>query len=82
MRVSEYFPYAFATYENDKIDVIEQAYFESDYQEYEEAELEKQIAKVKAAEKPVETAINAEDETRPMSELMKILETRLLDITE
>lgn len=82
MRVSEYFPFAFATYTDGKIDIIEQAYFESDYQEYEEAELEQQIAKVMAEEKPIETAINAEEEERPMAELMKILETRLFDITE
>ena len=82
MRVSEYFPFAFATNTDGKIDIIEQAYFESDYQEYEEAELEQQIAKVKASEKPIETAINAEEEVRPMAELMKILETRLLDISE
>ena len=82
MRVSEYFPFAFATYNDGKIDIIEQAYFESDYQEYEEAELEQQIAKVMAEEKPIEAAINAEEEERPMAELMKILETRLFDITE
>lgn len=82
MRVSEYFPFAFATYNDGKIDIIEQAYFESDYQEYEEAELEALIAMVQANEKPIETAINAEEEERPMAELMKILETRLFDITE
>jgi len=31
MRVSEYFPFAYATYEDGKIDIIEQAYFEDDY---------------------------------------------------
>jgi hypothetical protein len=80
MRVCEYFPYAFATYTDNKIDIIEEAYFENDYQEYEEAELERQIELVKASEKPIEAAINAEEEVRPMSELLKILETRLLDI--
>ena len=82
MRVCEYFPYAFATYTDGKIDIIEEAYFESDYQEYEEAELEAQIAKIQAAEKPIETAMNAEEEARPMKELMKILESRLFDLTE
>jgi len=82
MRVCEYFPYAFATYTDGKIDIIEEAYFENDYQEYEQAELEAQIAKVQASEKPVETAMNAEEEARPMKELMKILETRLFDLTE
>lgn len=80
MRVAEYFPFAVATYTDGKIDIIEQAYFESDYQAYEIEELERQIANVQANEKPVETAINAEDEDRPMAELMKILETRLFDI--
>jgi len=80
MRVSEYFPFAFASYKDKKIDIIEQAYFESDYCTYEQEELEKQIANVQANELPIATAINAEEESRPMSELMKILETRLVDI--
>jgi hypothetical protein len=81
MRVSEYFPFAKATYEDGKIDIIEQAYFEADYQSYEEKEIEKLIAKVKKSEKPIETAINSEPEQRPMFELQKILETRLIDLT-
>jgi len=80
MRVSEYFPFAVATYKDGKIDIVEQAYFESDYQEYELVELEEQIAKVKTNELPIEKAKEAEDEVRPMSELMKILETRLIDL--
>lgn len=80
MRVCEYFPFALATYENNKIDVIEQAYFESDYCEYEIEELEQQIAKIHLEEKPIEKAINADEEARPMSELLKIVESRLVDI--
>ena len=80
MRVAEYFPFAVATYENGKIDIIEQKYFEYDYQAYEAEELERLIANVKANEVPIQSAINAEAEDRPMSELMKILETRLFDI--
>lgn len=80
MRVSEYFPIALATYTDRKIDIIEQSYFESDYTDYEELELAKMIAKVQKSEKPIEVAMQGEDEVRPMSELMKILETRLLDI--
>jgi len=80
MRVAEYFPYAFATYTDGKIDIIEEAFFEADYQEYELEELEEQIAKVKANQLPIETAIKAEQESRPMSELMKMLENRLVDI--
>jgi hypothetical protein len=81
MRVSEYFPFAVATYTNSKIDIVEQKYFESDYQSHEEAEVLKLIAKVKKGEKPIEKALKAQEEVRPMFELMKILETRLLDLT-
>ena len=80
MRVAEYFPFAFATYSDGKIDIIEQAYFEEDYCAYEQEELEELVAKVQANEAPIQSAINAEEENRPMSELMKILETRLVDI--
>jgi len=80
MRVSEYFPFAVATYKDGKIDIIDTKYFESDYCEYEIEELERQIALVKVEELPIETAKKAEKESRPMSELMKILETRLVDI--
>ena len=54
---------------------------EQNQSQYEHKEVEKLIAKVKKNEKPIEKAKNAEDETRSMSELMKIHETRLLDIT-
>ena len=80
IRVSEYFPIALATFSNGKIDIVAQKYFESDYQSHEESYLEEMIAKVLNEEKPFEKAINAEEETRSMSELMKILETRLLDL--
>lgn len=80
MRVSEYFPFAVATYTDGKIDIVEQMYFESDYASHEVAEVEKMIEKVQANELPIEKAIDAEEEVRPMTELMKILETRLLDL--
>jgi hypothetical protein len=80
MRVAEYFPYAFATYTDGKIDIIEEAYFEEDYCAYELEELEALVAKVQANEIPIQTALKAEEEGRPMSELMKILESRLVDI--
>lgn len=80
MRVAEYFPFAAATYNDGKIDIIEEAYFEDDYCEYEIQELENAIEKVKAEELPYKTAKNAEKEERPMSELLKMLETRLVDI--
>jgi hypothetical protein len=80
MRVAEYFPFAFATYNDGKIDIIEEAYFENDYQVYELEELEKQIELIQANEKPIETAIAAEEDERPMTELMKIIESRIIDI--
>jgi hypothetical protein len=80
MRVTEYFPFAVATYEDGKIDIIKQAYFESDYQQYELEELNAQIESIRANELPIAKAINAEPEERPMSELLKILETRLIDL--
>lgn len=82
MRTSEYFPFALATYTDGKIDIIKQSYFESDYQNIELQELEAMIAKVKANDVPLPKAINAEEEQRPMSELQKILETRIFDISE
>ena len=81
MRVSEYFPVGLAKYENKKIDIIEQKYFEEDYCNYETDELEKLIAKVQAEELPIPRAINAEEETRPLSELKKIIESRLIDVS-
>jgi len=80
MRVAEYFPFAYATYEDGKIDIVEQGYYEDDYCQYEVEELEAEIAKVQAEELPIGTAKNAEAETRSMSELMKMLESRLIDI--
>jgi hypothetical protein len=80
MRVSEYFPFALANYEDGKIDIIEQAYFESDYCEYEIEELEKQVEAIQANEMPFETAMRAEEDQRPLSELQKIIESRLVDI--
>lgn len=80
MRTSEYFPFAVATYTDGKIDIVEEKYFESDYCTYEQQELEKLIAKVKAEQLPIETAINAEVEQRPMSELMKMLEDRICNL--
>jgi len=84
MRVAEYFPYALATYSNGKIDIVEEAYFEDDYCAYELQELEEAIAKVKAEQLPISTKSDdpksTEMETRPMSELMKMLENRLVDI--
>lgn len=79
MRVSEYFPIAVATYTDKKISIVEQKYFESDYRTYEQEELQAMIEKVQANEPPIPKAMNiVEDETRPMSELQKILEARVI----
>lgn len=80
MRVAEYFPFAVATYQDGKIDIVENAYYEDDYCEYELQEIEKAIEMVKAEEKPYCAAKGAEEEQRPMSELLKMLETRLVDL--
>ena len=48
--------------------------------EYELEDLNNQIEKMLAEELPVETAINAEPETRSLDELKKIIETRIIDI--
>jgi len=80
MRVTEYFPFAVATYIDNKIDIIEQAYFEEDYCEYELNELEEQIEKIRANELPLEKAINCEPEERPFSELLRMIESRVHDI--
>jgi hypothetical protein len=79
-RTTEYFPFAIASYVDGKIDIADQPYFESDYQSYETEELEKQVAQVIAGEKPLPKAFNAPEEERPMSELQKMLETRLIDL--
>jgi len=82
MRVSEYFPYATTSYVNGEIGIIEEAFFENDYCNIEQQEIESLIAKVMADEMPIQTALSVEAETRPMSELMHILKSRLIDITK
>ena len=84
MRVSQYFPFAVATYDGEakKIDMIEQSYFPSDYTTYEKKELTKMVKEVQAGEAPIETALTAEEEVRPMSELQKIIEDRLSVLSE
>ncbi len=81
MRVTEYFPFAVATYDGSTIDVVEQKYLEDDYKTIEKEELEAMVEKVKANELPLETAKKAEEETRSFSELQKIIENRLIDLS-
>ena len=80
MRVSEYFPIALATYNNGKIEIVEKKYFESDYRTYEKQELNEMLKKVRLNEMPMSKAMNSKKDKRQMSELLKILETRLVDI--
>jgi len=84
IRVTQYFPFAIADYDGRNVDIIEQKYFESDFTEYELSELEKMITKVQEEELPIESSYNAEEkeETRSMEELQKIIENRLITITE
>ena len=81
MRVSEYFPFALATYDGTDIDIIEQSYFESYYTTYEQNELAEMIEKVRENELPIESAMYAEEESRDMKELQMIIESRLIDIS-
>lgn len=81
MRACEYFPFAVANYNNGKIEIVEQKYFEEDYASFEQKELEEMITKVKANELPIQSALKAEKESRSMSELQRIIEQRILDIT-
>jgi hypothetical protein len=81
MRVCEYFPYGVANFINSKIEIIESKYFEDDYATFEQKELEEMVAKVRANELPIQQAIKAEKESRPMSELLKIVETRIFDVS-
>jgi len=80
--VSEYFPFAIAKFEDRKIDIIEQSYFESDYTDYEVEQLEEMVEAVQAEETPIKTAINADEENRPLSELEKLIENRLIVLSD
>ena len=82
MRVAEYFPFAMATYDGTEIDIIEEKYFPSDYTTYEQTELAEMVEKVRDEELPIETAKGAQEESRNMEELQKIIESRLIDITK
>lgn len=83
IRVCEYFPYAEAEYVEGKINIIKQSYYENDYCAYEAEALTDMIINVQANEKPIERAHNGmNEETRSMSELKKILENRLVVLSE
>lgn len=83
IRVCEYFPFAKAKFEDGKINIINQSYYESDYKSHEEKWLNKMIAKVKANEPPIDIntgEVPKEPEYRNMAEIQKIIESRLVDI--
>lgn len=80
MRVSEYFPFAIATYEDNKIDIVDKKYFPDDYIDYEKSDLAQMIEKVMSEEKPLKKSMGAEDDERSLEELQKIIENRLITI--
>lgn len=82
MRVSEYFPFALASRdENGKIDIIKQPFFEHDYVAHESKELEDLLAKAKLNDefRPSD-ALGAFTDERSNEEYKKILEARVIDI--
>lgn len=82
MRVCEYFPFALANFKDSKIEIIDQAYFENDYANHEEDELNALLISIKDNQIPLATCINGVDDKRPMSELVKIIENRLIDLND
>ena len=80
IRVDEYFPFAVANYSNGRIEIVEEKYFEDDYINIEYDAMAELVDKIKSEELPIEKAMNAEKETRSMSELQKMIETRMIDI--
>ena len=80
MRVAEYYPYARGLVSNGNIDIIENKYFPSDYKVHEEKELAEMLKANADNVRP--TALNAEQDERDMEEYMKVLESRVLDLSK
>lgn len=82
MRVCEYFPYAKANvYGENRIDIIEQSFFENDYEAIEEAHINQLIKAVKEEELEIrQQAINAHADERSLEEYAKILQARVAEI--
>jgi len=80
MRVCEYYPFALATFNNNKIEIIEQKYFEFDYRNYELTDLETMAEKTIANEQPIKNAIHSELDDRSLSELTTVIQSRIYDI--
>jgi hypothetical protein len=81
MRVSEYFPFALAKRENGKIDIVDQPYLEHDYIAYEFEELERQIQAINDEEERVGVDVHAAEDDRNIEEVLKALQTRVVDLT-
>lgn len=79
MRVSQYYPFAVVGKGN-TISTINDSYLENGYIEYEKGELAKMIEKIKLSQLPIESSIGCPVEDRPLSELQKIIESRLIDL--
>ena len=81
MRVTEYYPFALGTVDNDnKIEIIKQKYYENDYVSHEEETLKEMLSAQSDNVRP--TAIDAEADTRSLDEYMKILEKRVVNLTD
>lgn len=80
MRVCEYYPFALATFNNNKIEIIEQKYFEFDYRNYELTDLETMAEKTIANEQPIKNVIHSELDDRSLSELTTVIQSRIYDI--
>lgn len=82
IRVCEYYPYAKAqVIENGKFKVVEQPYFEDDYEAVSEEEINKLLTLIKEEEREVREAANkAEKDERSLDEYAKILEARMTEL--
>jgi hypothetical protein len=80
LRSCEYFPLSVVDNFNTLNINTQQSFFESDYIAYEKTELEKQLDLIKNNQLPIEASINSKKEERSMEELLKIIESRLIDI--
>jgi len=84
MRVCEYFPFSEINYDqaNQKIDIIDQAYFESDYSHYEKEELAEMVAAIQKEEVPIKKAKGVDEDDRSLAELKKLIENRMVVISK
>ena len=82
IRVSEYFPFALAQRIEGRIDIIDQPYLENDYLAYEQEELERQIEAINNDELRLGADSIDAEEDRNIDEVLKALQSRVVDITE